>query len=103
MTVSVEDLAGYVNASPADPTLPGLLADAIALIDAHLGTGKTVCPSRIYDLAVKQLGSELWARRNSPGGVAQWGPDGQPVRLARDPLVSVRPLLAAFRPIGTVG
>jgi hypothetical protein len=104
MTVSVEDVAAYVNASSAEPTLPGILLDAIELVAEYLGeSGAQSCPARTRDLAVRQLASELFARRNSPGGVAQWGPDGQPVRLARDVMVSVRPLLAPYRSLGCVG
>lgn len=104
MPVSVEDLSSYVGASPAEPTLLGILADSVELIDQYLGTaGLVLCPPRTYDLAVKQLGSELWARRNSPGGVAQWTTDGAPIRLARDVMVSVRPLLAPYRGLGRVG
>ncbi len=104
MAVTAEQLAGFVGASPAEPTLPDVLAEAVALVDGHLGAdGRQTCPSVVRDLAVKTLGSELWSRRNAPGGVVQWGPDGQPVRLARDPLVSVRALLAPFRGLGRVG
>lgn len=104
MTVTVSDLAGYVNASPAEPTLPGILLDATELVDRYLGTsGRAACPARTRDLAIRQLGSELWARRNSPGGVLQWGPDGQPVRLSRDVMISVRALLSPYRSLGTVG
>lgn len=104
MPVTAEDLAGYANASPADPLLPGILLDATELVDAYLGeAGITACPVRIYDLAVKQLGSELFARRNAPGGISTWGPDGTPVRLARDPMVSVKPLLLPYKGLGTVG
>lgn len=104
MTVTAADLAEFVNASPADPLLPGLLADAEELISEYLGTaGIARCPTRTYDLAIKTLASELFARRNAPGGISQWGPDGQPVRLARDPLVSVRSLLLPYRSLGAVG
>jgi len=104
MTVSVEELAAFLGTSPAEPTLLGILLDAEELVGAYLGDfGRQSCPQRTQDLAVKQLCSELWSRRNAPGGVAQWGPDGQPVRLARDPMVSVKPLLAPYRGLGSVG
>lgn len=105
MPVTVVDLAGYVTTDPANPVLPGILADAEELVNRFLGpSGAINCPQRTYDLAVKELASELFARRNSgPGGVAQWGPDGQPVRLARDPLTSVRAILAPYRGLGHPG
>ena len=104
MTVSVADFAAFLNASAAEPTLPTVLAEAQRLVADHLGPAAVTVPGVVLDLAVKQLGSELFARRNAgPGGVAQWGPDGQPVRLARDPLASVRPLLSPYRGLGTPG
>ena len=104
MTVDVTELATYLNTSPVEPSLPGILAEAGQLVEDHLGPhGLAGCPDLVVDLAVKTLASELFARRNSPGGIAQWGPDGQPVRLARDPRVSVRALLAPYRGLGVVG
>lgn len=111
MSVSVEDLAGYLGTSPVEPMLPGILADAVELVAEYLRMPTALvgqpsaggCPERIRDLAVKTLGSELWARRNAPGGITQWGSDGQPVRLARDPMVSVRSLLAPYRGLGRIG
>ncbi len=104
MTVTVADVAQWVNASPTEPTLPGLLLDSVQLVTEYLGaSGMFRCPERTLDLAVKTLASELWARRNSPGGGAQWGPDGQVVRLSRDALVSVKPMLRPYRGLGTVG
>jgi hypothetical protein len=104
MAVTVDDLAGYANASPADPLLPAILADATELVDEYLGeTGRETCPVRTRDLAIRQLGSELFARRNAPGGVLQWTSDGAPIRLARDAMVSVKPLLDRYRGLGAPG
>ncbi len=104
MTLSVEDLAAYVGASAAESTLPAVLAEAIQLVSGHLGsTGRETCPTVVVDLAVKTLGAELWSRRNAVGGILSWGPDGAPVRLARDPLVSVRSMLQPYRGLGQVG
>lgn len=104
MAVTVAQLAGYLGTSPDEPTLPAILSTAQDMVDGYLGTdGVTACPLSVYDTAVEQLGSELFARRNSPSGIAQWTPDGQPVRLARDPMTSVKPLLLPYRPLGTVG
>ena len=104
MALTVAQLATYVGASPDEAALTDALSEATTLVDDYLGVaGRQSCPDNVKDLAVKQLGSELWARRNSPGGISQWGPDGQPVRLARDPLTAVRPLLWRYRGFGTVG
>ncbi len=104
MTVSVAELAEYVNCSASEPTLPGTLADAEELVTEYLGAaGAQTCPDRTRDLAVKVLASELYTRRNAPGGVYQWTGDGAPVRLARDVMVAVKPLLLPYRGLGAVG
>lgn len=104
MSVSVADIAEVLNAQSADSTLSVLLDEAVTLVSEFLGAnGRQICPEVIRDLAVKQLCSELFARRSSPGGISTWGPDGQPVRLARDVMASVRPLLSPYRGFGVVG
>lgn len=104
MTVDLGALALYLNANPEEPLLSDLLAESEELVTTYLGAdGQQRCPTVTRDLAVKSLASELYARRNAPGGVAQWVPEGQPVRLARDPLVAVKSLLAPYRTIGPVG
>jgi len=47
------------------------------------------------DNAYLQVGSELFHRRNAPSGIAQFSSlDGtSPVRVAKDPMTSVYPLL----------
>jgi hypothetical protein len=101
---TLTEVADYVGTSPAEPTLPGLLSVAVKLVDDHLGaTGRERCPEEVHKHAITQLVSELWTRRNAPGGVAQWTPDGAPLRLARDSLVAVRPLLDPYRGLGVVG
>jgi len=52
-------------------------------------------PPVVLDRAIKEVGSELFHRRQAPGGVAQFaGLDGAPIRVARDPMVSAYPILA---------
>jgi hypothetical protein len=82
-----------------------MFAAALDLINSYLGlSGQARCPSSIYDLAVQQLVSELWQRHESPNGIAGWGPDGSSVvRMSRDALTAVRPLLAPYRGLGAGG
>lgn len=104
MTATVGDLESYLGTPPGEPTLPDLLEVAVDLVEGYLGTaGLALCPATVHDHAVIQLASELYARRNSPAGVAQWGPDGQAIRLARDAMLSVKPLLAPYRGLGVPG
>jgi hypothetical protein len=100
--VDETDLAAYVGASPSEVTLPGLLAAATDLVDEHLGpAGLARIPATIRDNAYLQLASELYARRNAPGGIVTYGGTevGGGMRLSRDPMASVRATLAPYRPL----
>lgn len=105
MTTTVDDLADYVGAAPTEPLLPLIHAASLSLINDHLGArGKAKCPVDIYDLATLQLGSELWIRRNSPGGVVNSWVNGQvPARLARDAMASIKPMIDKYKGLGAVG
>jgi hypothetical protein len=104
MTTTVEDLADYVGAAPTEPLLPLVHASSLKMIDDYLGPrGKAKCPTSVYDLATLELGSNLWVRRNSPGGITSWASGDVPVRLARDAMLSVAPMLARYRGLGAVG
>jgi hypothetical protein len=104
MTVTLEDLADYVGASPSEPTLALIFEAAPTMINDHLGQrGRQKIPAATYDLAVLQLGSELWIRRNSPGGVMSWANGDVPARLAADAMRSVRPMIDRYKGLGTPG
>ena len=104
MATTIEDVADYVGSSPAEPLLPLIHRTSLALIDRYLGPrGKAKVPVDIYDNATLHLASELFARRNAPGGIASWASGEVPVRLARDPMLSVIPMLAPFKGLGAVG
>lgn len=98
MAVTVQTLAGYVNAdATAEATyLASVLAEATALVDAYVGEA-TVPPS-ILDRATLEVGSELFHRRQAPNGVAQFASEqgAQPLRIARDPMVGAYPILNRF-------
>lgn len=108
--ITTDDLRAYVGASPADDTfVDACLVTATALIAAHCGvevvggiiSGSTV-PEPVLDRSTLEVGSELFHRRQAPNGISQFAsPDGgQAVRVARDPMVSARPILAPFLPLG---
>jgi hypothetical protein len=104
MAVTLENMADYIGASPAEPTLPLIYDATFSMINDHLGQrGRQKIPASTYDLAVLQLGSELWIRRNSPGGVMSWANGDVPARLAADAMRSVRPMIDRYKGLGTPG
>lgn len=94
-------LLAYVGADERDATYAGECVEtAIALVDKHIGTADV--PPAIRRRAILEAGSELFHRKNAPNGISQFAtPDGMsPVRVARDPMLSVYPLLAEFVGMG---
>ena len=59
-------------------------------------------PEAVLRRAILEVGSELFHRRQAPNGFPQFAtPDGgQAQRIARDPMVAARPILAPFLPMG---
>lgn len=105
-SVTAADLAAYVNpdqyaGAPAEPDAftASCLKRATALVTAYVA-GRPV-PDEVIDEAILEVGSELYHRRKSPQGVAQFGTlDGGTVFTARDPLVRSYPLLDLYLPRG---
>ena len=89
----------YVNSEARDDELAHALEEAIVLVMHYIG-GVEV-PDTIRDRAILEAGSELYHRRNAPSGISQFAtPDGAPVRVARDPLVGVYPILRPYIGLG---
>lgn len=104
------DLKDYVGASAQDDSfIQSCWSQAQAQVtalnrvwDSETETYVTsAAPADIVDRATLEVGSELYHRRNAPNGVAQFASyDGAPVRVARDPMVAARPLLAPWVVMG---
>lgn len=104
MSATSADLATYVGLPSANALVDRCLAEAAALVDGFL-TGETIrfegqtvgVPWRLVDRAKLEVGAELYHRKNTKNAVAQFAtPDGQPIRIARDPMVAAYPLLKPF-------
>lgn len=95
--MTADDLSQYVGANADDTVFVASCWDrADALVAQYVGTVEV--PQAILDGATLDVGSELYHRRNSPSGIAQFATagDASPVRLARDPMTSVYPVLARW-------
>ena len=71
-------------------------AQAKAMVDNLIGTATV--PTVVVSRAYLEAGSELFHRRQAPNGITQFAtPDGSgAIRVARDPMVGVTPILAPF-------
>lgn len=89
-------LLGYVGEGSVDEDFVKDCWDqAVALVDRYVGSASV--PAPLMRNAYVQTGSELYARRNAPSGITGFADGSEnPVRLARDPMTSVYPLLRRF-------
>lgn len=95
MSVTLEEFQAYVGTD--ESTFPQeCLTAGQALVTKYIGAVTTV-PVAISDQAVLIASSEIFHRRSAPNGVAQFASfDGSPVRVAKDPMNAVYPLLIPY-------
>lgn len=90
-------LRQYVNAdATADAYLTSCWGTAAELVNTYVGTSSV--PAPVLQRAALDVASELFHRRNAPGGVMQQFTDvgAAPVRMARDPMLGAYPILAPY-------
>jgi hypothetical protein len=95
MSVTLEEFQAYVGTD--ESTFPQeCLTAGLALVTKYIGAVTTV-PTAIADQATLIASSEIFHRRSAPNGVAQFASfDGSPVRVAKDPMNAVYPLLIPY-------
>lgn len=97
--VAVELVDRYVGiacgAEEGCPSFPHVGYGHGSYGDYSYGRGQV--PAKVLTLCYVQVGSELFARKDAPSGITSFA-DGMPspVRLARDPMTSVYPILRRF-------
>ena len=90
------DLKAYVGSSDIDDTFVEECWDTARDLIASYVQSVTV-PPHVLKRYYLEVGSELYHRRGAPMGVSQYATyDGAPIRIARDPLVGVYPLLNRY-------
>ena len=95
MAVTLAEFQAYVGTDEVDFPQECLTAGH-ALVTRYIGAITTV-PVSVHDQATYIASSELFHRRSAPNGVAQFASfDGSPVRVAKDPLNAVYPLLLPY-------
>jgi hypothetical protein len=95
MSVTLEEFQAYVGTD--ETTFPQeCLTAGSGLVDTYIGEVLTV-PVALRDQAILIASSELFHRRSAPNGVAQFASfDGAPIRVAKDPMNAVYPLLQRY-------
>jgi hypothetical protein len=96
VSVSLSDLQAYIGTEETGEFIQSCLDSGIALVANYVGDIETV-PATIADQGVLICASELFHRRSAPNGIAQFASmDGSPVRVAKDPMGAVYPLLLPY-------
>lgn len=91
-----ESLFEYVGAGDSQTAFVSECWDeALALVSAYVGAA--VVPPVILSRATLEVGAELFHRRATKNGVAQFAtPDASPIRIARDPMIAAYPILDRY-------
>ena len=98
MPITWTDLKAYVGSTTTDDAfVQGCFDEAKVLVN-YFAVAVYV-PAQVMERAYLECGSELYHRRSAPNGIAQFSSfDGSPIRIARDPMTPVYPLLRRFVP-----
>jgi hypothetical protein len=92
MAVTVEQAENYIETT--DQPVAPLLAAAYGLINPYIGS--VAIPEEVLDQAVLQLTQELSYRQRSPGGIVNYTGEDTVVRLSKDPMSAIYPLLKPY-------
>lgn len=93
---SLEEFKAYVGTDEASDFVEQCLDAGKQLVNAYIGEIEDV-PHEVHIQAILICASEFFHRRSAPNGVAQFASfDGSPIRVAKDPMNAVYPLLQRF-------
>ena len=96
MSVTVEDFRAYVGTKEDSKFVTDCLDAGKALVLRYIGDSVDV-PSHIHDQAVLVASSEIFHRRQAPGGITQFADmSGSAVRVGKDPMFAAYELLRPF-------
>lgn len=95
-SLTLSDLQAYIGTEETGDFINSCLDAGHALVDNYIGQVATV-PADIHDQSVLICASELFHRRSAPNGIAQFASmDGSPIRVGKDPMTAVYPLLLPY-------
>jgi hypothetical protein len=94
--ITFAQLQAYIGTDETGDFIESCLGAGNAQVGNYIGAVDTV-PSDIHGQAILICASELFHRRSAPNGIAQFASlDGSPVRVAKDPMGAVYPLLMPY-------
>lgn len=95
-SLTLSDLQAYIGTDETGDFIVSCLDSGESLVDNYIGAIETV-PEHIHDQAVLICASEIFHRRSAPNGIAQFASmDGSPIRVGKDPMTAVYPLLLPY-------
>lgn len=96
MAVTVEQFRAYVGTKEESVFVTDCLQAGHALVTRYVGDVTTV-PTHVHDQAVLIASSELFHRRQAPGGVTQFADmSGSAVRVGKDPMAAAYEILRPY-------
>ncbi|TPG09393.1 hypothetical protein [Curtobacterium flaccumfaciens] len=95
--ITIDDFRAYIGDTRAEAgQLERDLSVGIALVD-RATAGAVGIPDAVMDQCYLIAASEVHARQDAPQGVSQFAAmDGAPIRISRDPLTPVYPIIAPY-------
>lgn len=94
--VTLAELQAYVGTDETGTFIESCLTAGTAQVGNYVGV-ITAVPDEIHRQATLICSSELFHRRSAPNGVAQFASmDGTAIRVAKDPMGAVYPLLLPY-------
>lgn len=99
---ALRDYLGAGGASTFDDRFLATCWDrAAALVSRHTTDAPDAIPVAILEGAVVGVASEIFHAQSAPNGISQFADgSGNPIRVARDPMVAAYKILAPFVGLG---
>lgn len=96
MAITLAELQAYIGTDETGSFIESCLSAANAHVGNYIGEVDKV-PGEVHDQAILICASELFHRRSAPNGIAQFASmDGSPIRVGKDPMTAVYPLLLPY-------
>jgi hypothetical protein len=94
--VTLEQLQAYIGTDETGDFIESCLSAGNAHVGNYIGAVDTV-PNDVHEQSILICASELYHRRSAPNGIAQFASmDGSPIRVGKDPMTAVYPLLQPY-------